>query len=148
MRIRSPRDFWAGLLFIAFAIVFVALASRYRFGEAQRMGPGYFPIFIGAILVGLGAILAIRAFAIDGPPIERFVPRPLAVTLIAVVLFGMTLDHFGLAAAIAALVVVSAFAEREVRLRETIVLALVLVFFSVAAFVWVLGLPLQVWPQW
>ena len=148
MRIRSPRDFWAGLLFIAFAVVFMGLASQYRFGEAQRMGPGYFPILVGAILTGLGAILTFRALALEGPPIDRFRPRPLAVTLIAIVLFGVTLDYLGLAAAIAVLVIVSAFAEREVRIRETIVLAALLVFFSIAAFVWVLGLPLQVWPQW
>jgi Tripartite tricarboxylate transporter TctB family len=148
MRIRSPRDFWAGLLFIGIAALFIGFATQYRFGVPQRMGPGYFPTIVGAILAALGAVVAVRAVALDGPPVERFVARPLLVTLFAVVLFGLALDHLGLAAAIAVLVVVSAFAERKVHIGTTLALAALLVLFSVAAFVWLLGLPLQVWPQW
>jgi len=148
MRIRSPRDFWAGLLFIGIAGVFMALASQYRFGEAHRMGPGYFPIMVGALLAVLGANVAARSLVLDGPPVERFNARPLLVTLVAVVLFGLTLDKLGLAAAIAVLVMVSAYAERNVRILHSIGLAAVLIAFSVAAFVWLLGLPLQVWPEW
>jgi putative tricarboxylic transport membrane protein len=148
MRIRSPRDFWAGLLFIGIAAVFMALASQYRFGEAHRMGPGYFPIMVGALLALLGAIVAARALVFDGPPVERFNARPLLVTLVAVALFGLTLDKLGLVAAIAVLVVVSAYAEREVRILHSIGLAALLILFSVAAFVWLLGLPIQVWPEW
>jgi len=148
MRLRSPKDFWAGLLFIGIAVLFMGFATQYRFGEAQRMGPGYFSIMVGAVLAGLGAIVAIRSLAIDGPPVERFVARPLLVTVAAIVLFGLALDHLGLAAAIAVLVIVSAFAEREVRIGTSVALAALLILFSVAAFVWVLGLPLQVWPEW
>jgi hypothetical protein len=148
MRIRSPRDFWAGLLFIGIAVVFVALAGQYRFGEAHRMGPGYFPIMVGALQAVLGAIVAARSLVFDGPPVERFNARPLLVTLLAVVLFGVTLDKLGLAAGIAVLVMVSAYAERDVRILHSIGLAAVLIAFSVAAFVWLLGLPLQVWPEW
>jgi hypothetical protein len=148
MRIRSPRDFWAGLLFIGIAALFMALASQYRFGEAHRMGPGYFPIMVGALLAILGMVVAGRALAFDGPPLARFNPRPLLVTLLAVVLFGLAIERLGLAAAIAVLVVVSAFADRDVRLLPSLILAVLLIAFSVATFVWLLGLPLPVWPQW
>jgi hypothetical protein len=148
MRIRSPRDFWAGLLFVGIAAMFIALASQYRFGDAHRMGPGYFPIMVGALLAILGAIVAGRALAFDGPALPRFNPRPLLVTLLAVVLFGLAIERLGLAAAIAVLVMVSAFADRDVRLLPSLVLALLLISFSVATFVWLLGLPLPVWPQW
>jgi hypothetical protein len=148
MRIRSPRDFWAGLLFVGIAAMFIALASQYRFGDAHRMGPGYFPIMVGALLAVLGAVVASRGLAFDGPPLPRFNPRPLLVTLLAVVLFGLALERLGLAAAIAVLVLVSAFADRDVRLLPSLVLALLLIAFSVATFVWLLGLPLPVWPQW
>jgi hypothetical protein len=148
MRIRSPRDFWAGLLFVGIAAMFIALASQYRFGDAHRMGPGYFPIMVGALLAVLGAVVAGRGLAFDGPPLPRFNPRPLLVTLLAVVLFGLALERLGLAAAIALLVLVSAFADRDVRLLPSAVLAVLLIAFSVATFVWLLGLPLPVWPAW
>jgi hypothetical protein len=148
MRIRSPRDFWAGLLFVGIAALFIALASQYRFGEAHRMGPGYFPIMVGALLAILGAVVTARALVFDGLPLPRFNPRPLLVTLLAIVLFGLAIERLGLAAAIAVLVMVSAYADRDVRLWSSFGLAVLLIVFSVAAFVWLLGLPLQVWPQW
>ena len=148
MRIRSPKDFWSGLVFIAIAVAFMALAARYRLGTAEKMGPGFFPIMIGIVQAGLGAILLGRSFVLDGPPLERMRLSPLAITVVAVVLFGIALDWLGLAAAIAALVIVGAYADRSSRLVESIALAVALVFFSVAMFVWVLGLPLQVWPDW
>jgi len=148
MRIRSPKDFWSGLVFIAIAVAFMALAARYRLGTAEKMGPGFFPIMIGIVQAGLGAILLGRSFVLDGPPLERMRLSPLAITVVAVVLFGIALSWLGLAAAIAALVIVGSYADRSSRLVESIALAVALVFFSVAMFVWVLGLPLQVWPDW
>jgi hypothetical protein len=148
MRIRSPKDFWSGLVFIAIAVAFMALATRYRFGTAEKMGPGFFPIMVGILQAGLGAILLGRAFVLDGPPVPRLRLPPLAITVVAVVLFGLALDWLGLAVAIAALVIVGAYADRSTRLAESIALAVALVFFSVVMFVWVLGLPLRVWPDW
>jgi putative tricarboxylic transport membrane protein len=148
MRIRSPKDFWSGLVFIAIAVAFMALAARYRLGTAEKMGPGFFPIMIGIVQAGLGAILLGRSFVLDGPPLERMRLSPLAITVVAVVLFGIALSWLGLAAAIAAFVIVGAYADRSSRLVESIALAVALIFFSVAMFVWVLGLPLQVWPDW
>jgi putative tricarboxylic transport membrane protein len=148
MRIRSPKDFWSGLVFIAIAVAFMALAARYRLGTAEKMGPGFFPIMIGILQAGLGAILLGRSFVFDGPPLERMRLSPLAITVVAVALFGVALSWLGLAAAIAALVIVGAYADRSSRLVESIALAVALIFFSVAMFVWVLGLPLQVWPDW
>jgi hypothetical protein len=112
------------------------------------MGPGYFPIMVGALLAILGAVVAGRALAFDGPPVPRFNPRPLLVTLVAVVLFGLTIERLGLAVAIFVLVMVSAFADRDVRLLPSLALAVLLIVFSIASFVWLLGLPLPVWPQW
>jgi len=148
MRIRSPKDFWSGLCFIAIAVAFMALATRYRFGTAEKMGPGFFPIMVGILQAGLGAILLGRSFVLDGPPVEPGRLPPLAITVVAVVLFGLALDWLGLAAAIAVLVIVGAYADRSARLVESLALAIALVFFSVVMFVWILGLPLRVWPDW
>jgi hypothetical protein len=148
MRIRSQKDFWSGLVFIAIALGFIAMSTHYRFGTAEKMGPAYFPIMIGIVLIGLGAILTGRSFVIEGEPVPPMNLLPLAITVASVVLFGVALSWLGLAAAITVLVLVGAFADRSVRLVESIALAATLVFFSVAVFVWVLGLPLQVWPEW
>lgn len=147
MRIRSPRDFWAGLAFIAIAAAFIWLASGYRYGTAQRMGPGFFPIYVAGFLGLLGLVITLRSFVIGGPGIDSFGFRQLLVTLLAVVLFGVALTYFGLVAAIVALVIVGALADPEARVGETILLAIFLAAFSVGIFVYVLGLPLPVWPE-
>jgi Tripartite tricarboxylate transporter TctB family len=147
MRIRSPKDFWAGLIFIAIAAAFILLAQQYRLGDLHRMGPGMFPTLVGALLAALGAIVALRAFALDGEPLPRFHARPIGVSLLAIVLFGAALQWLGLVAAIAVLVLVGAYAARDVRPLENLALAGGLILFSVAVFVWLLGLPLPLWPN-
>jgi Tripartite tricarboxylate transporter TctB family len=146
MRIRSPKDFWAGLIFVAIGAGFILLAQQYRLGDMHRMGPGMFPTLVGALLALLGAIIAGRAFVLDGEAVPRFYARPLAISLIAIVLFGVALQWLGLVAAIAVLVLVGAYAARDVRPVETLALAAVMIVFSVAVFVRLLGLPLPLWP--
>ena len=146
MRIRSPKDFWAGLIFVAIGAAFIALASQYRLGTMHRMGPAMFPILVGAVLAVLGAIIALRSFLLDGDPVPRFYARPIGVSLLAIVLFGVALQWLGLIAAIAVLVLLGAYSARDVRPLENVALAAVMIVFSVAVFVWLLGLPLPLWP--
>jgi hypothetical protein len=82
-----------------------------------------------------------------GEPVPRFYARPIGVSLLAIVLFGLALQWLGLMAAVAVLVVVGAYAARDVRPLENLALAAVMVLFSVAVFVWLLGLPLPLWPD-
>jgi hypothetical protein len=147
MRVRSPRDFWSGLFFVAVASSFILLSQRYHMGDMHRMGPALFPTLVGGLLVLLGLIIAFRAFAIDGPPVPQFHARPIIVSLVAMALFGLALAHAGLIAAIAVLVLVGAVASRESRPVETVGLAILLIAFSVVVFVWVLGLPIPLWPE-
>jgi putative tricarboxylic transport membrane protein len=147
MRIRSPKDFWAGLIFVAIGAAFILLASQYRIGTMHRMGPAMFPILVGALLAVLGAVIALRAFVRDGEGVPRFYARPIGISLLAIVLFGAALQWLGLVAAVAALVLVGAYAARDVRPLENVALAAVMILFSVAVFVWLLGLPLPLWPN-
>jgi hypothetical protein len=146
MCIRAPKDFWAGLIFVAIGVGFILLAQQYRLGDMHRMGPAMFPSLVGALLAVLGAILALRAFVLDGAAVPRFYARPIGVSLLAIVLFGIALQWLGLVAAIAALVLVGAYAARDVRPLENLALAAAMIVFSVAVFVWLLGLPLPLWP--
>ena len=131
MRIRSPKDFWSGLFFVAVAIGFIGLSHRYGMGNMHRMGPALFPTLVGVLLAGLGLLIALRAFAIDGPPVPRFHARPIIISLVAIALFGVALAHLGLIAAIAVLVLVGAVASRESKPLETVGLVVVLIAFSV-----------------
>jgi putative tricarboxylic transport membrane protein len=145
LRVRSPKDFWAGLIFIAIGAAFLVLAQHYRFGDLHRMGPAMFPAMVGALLAALGLLIALRSLLIEGGPVPRLYLRPIGVTVLAIALFAIALQRLGLIAAIAVLVVVGAYAAREVRPLENLALAAALIAFSVAVFVWLLGLPLPLW---
>ena len=82
----------------------------------------------------------------DGLPVPRLYLRPIGISLVALALFGVALAHFGLLAAIAVLVLVGALASRESKPIETVGLVLALMAFSTAVFVWLLGLPIPLWP--
>jgi putative tricarboxylic transport membrane protein len=123
MRMRSPKDFWAGLIFIAIGSGFILLAQQYRLGDMHRMGPAMFPTLVGALLATLGLIIALRSFALDGAPVPRFEARPIGVSILAIVLFGIALQWLGLIAAVAVLVLVGAYAARDVRPLENLALA-------------------------
>ena len=148
MRIKNPTDFWTGLLFGGFGL-FVSLyaATHYQLGSAIRMGPGYFPTVIGALVALLGLALTLSALRIPGPRIPRLHWRPLLLILAAGVAFGYLLKPLGLVLATAVLVVVSALGGHEFRWREALALAAVLVLFSIGVFVYGLGLPFPLWPQ-
>ena len=66
MKIKNPKDFWAGLMFIGFGVFFVAWAwMHYQMGSAVRMGPAYFPTVLGGLLAVLGALVLVEAFALE-----------------------------------------------------------------------------------
>lgn len=147
MSIRNPTDFWTGVGFGAFGL-FVSLyaATHYSIGTALRMGPGYFPTVIGALVALLGLALAVNALRIAGPRLPRLHWRPTLLILAAGIAFGYLLKPLGLVAATVILVLASALGGHEFRWKEAIALALALAVFSVAIFVYALGLPFPLWP--
>ena len=62
MKIRSGKDFWAGLMFTGFGIFFMLVALSYSMGTAGRMGPAYFPFVLGGMLTLLGGAIVLRGY--------------------------------------------------------------------------------------
>jgi hypothetical protein len=148
VRIKHPKDFWSGVLFLVLGLAFVGFAQDYEMGSAQRMGPAYFPTALGGLLASLGLAIAIKGLARAAPDggIDRFHFGPLLVVLGAVALFAFLLRPAGLVLALLALIGVSAYASHEFRLREVIPLAIFLVVLVLAVFIWGLGLVIPLWP--
>jgi putative tricarboxylic transport membrane protein len=144
---RAPKDLVCGLLLAGFGAVYFWLAHDYGMGSAARMGPGYFPRALGALLVVLGVLLAARSLVIDGAPFESFSMRPFLVLSAAIMIFGLLLRPLGLVIAVIILVVVGSLAGRSFRWGQVALLAVVLATFSTLAFPIGLGLPIPVWPR-
>ena len=97
MQIKSPRDFWAGLMFMGSGLFFAIWAAEfYQMGTAVRMGPAYFPTVLGGLLTVLGLIIFAGSFAMEGTPVPAFALRPLILISVACVLYGYLMKPLGL----------------------------------------------------
>ena len=67
VRVRNPQDFWAGILFIVFGGLALWFGRSYAIGTLSKIGPGFLPVALSIALLGIGAILLLRALAVDGP---------------------------------------------------------------------------------
>jgi hypothetical protein len=157
MRIKSQKDFFAGLMFTIIGAGFAFGASTYTVGNGARMGPGYFPLMLGILLAILGGFVVFESMVVeteDGDKIGTWAWKPLGFIIGANVLFGVLLGGLpkfgipamGLIIAIYGLTFVSALAGEEFKTKEVAILATVLAVMSYAAFILLLKLQFQVWP--
>jgi putative tricarboxylic transport membrane protein len=146
------KDVLAGLLFIAVAAIGLWASRNYPIGTATRMGTGYVPRLLCWILLGLGVVVLLQGLRSSsaegvlapGPPVRRaliFIPASLVV-------FAYAIGPLGVVLAIVLLTAVGSLAGRESRLLEVAGAAVVLAVATVAIFIWGIGMPIPIWPEW
>src|SRR5882724_6040769 len=94
MNIKSQKDFFSGVMFMAIGIAFAWGATTYTVGEGARMGPGYFPLVLGVVLASLGAFIFFESLVVeteDGEKIGAWAWRPLFFVIAANLAFGVLL---------------------------------------------------------
>lgn len=146
--IKNPRDFWAGVMFLTVGAAFAGVALTYKLGTAARMGPGFFPFFLGLILAGLGIAILVSGLRLKnaGPAVDKFHWKPVFWVLFPIVLFGILLKVIGMILSGMMVVVVSSIASEEFKLKPVLWLAVGLVTFCSLAFVAGLKLPIPLCP--
>ena len=145
IRIKSPQDLGAAVLFFVFGTGGLWFGQVYSVGTTARIGPGYVPALMSWGLIVLGVILALRSLAIEGPKIEPGAWRPRLLILVSILAFAVLIEKVGLAVTGAITVIVAGFAAREVRRTEVVILAVVFSALCVALFVYALKQPLPIW---
>ena len=148
IKLRAPKEFWSGLLFMAIGVAGVFFARDYAYGSALRMGPGYMPTVLSWCTAVLGLIILLRSFAIEGPPLERMDWRPLVLVLLAIGVFAVLITRAGLVAAILGTAIVGGLGSREIGPIELILLSIGIAIFCSLVFVVGLGQPIDLWPDW
>jgi len=86
MRIKDQKDFYAGLVFIVFGGLAMWLSTTYNMGTAARMGPGYFPFWLGGTLAVLGAIVFFKSLGVAKENAEKADKKPMGVFILMMVL--------------------------------------------------------------
>jgi hypothetical protein len=158
VKLKSQKDFFAGLLYTVVGVAFAWGATSYNIGTGARMGPGYFPMLLGILLAIIGCVVmfvgALRSPAKDGDPIGKWAWKPLFFIIGANVLFGILLaglpslgvPAMGLIVAIYGLTIVAGLAGATFSLVSSLILGTVLAVGSYLAFVVALKLQFIVWP--
>ena len=142
-------DVLAGAIFVVIGGAFVVGSLGYELGTPLRMGPGYFPLLVGAILVALGLAVVVKGL-IAGEVIS-FGPIPwrgAAVITLALLFFGFTVRRLGFVPTAAVTALLTTLASRRVRLRTAVVVAAALTVASTLIFVVALQLRIPLWGPW
>ena len=157
MNIKSQKDFFSGVVFMAVGGAFAWGATTYTVGTGARMGPGYFPLMLGILLALLGAVITFKAMVVeteDGEKVGKWIWRPVGYIVAANIAFGILLGGMpsiklpamGMVIAIIALTLIAAKAGTEFILKEILILAAILVAGSYVTFILLLKLQIPVWP--
>jgi hypothetical protein len=147
LRDYEVKDALGGALIALCGGIFAYTSTAYRLGTATSMGPGYFPMVVGLITVGLGLWIVGSAFLRSGAVPEVRL-RPLFAVVSAIPAFALSIAYLGLVPAIVATVVVSALGDRTAKPFSTLGVAILMAVASWLVFRVGLGLPLPPfrWP--
>ena len=144
-------------MFMGVGLAFAWGATTYSVGQGARMGPGYFPLYLGVLMAILGAAITFSSLVVEyvgGDKVGKWAWKPLFFFILANLLFGVLLaglpsvgiPAMGLIAAIYVLTFVSSMAEHGWKVKNTFILATILAAGSYVAFIMALKLQIQVWP--
>lgn len=150
MKLKNAKDFWSGVMFIAFGLFFAGFARQYDMGTSARMGPAYFPTVLGLLLIAIGIFVAFQGIKLEPEEghgaVDKFHFKPLLLVLGGVVAFGLLLRPAGMIVALSAMIIIASFGSGEFKWREVLPLTAGLALLVWVMFIWGLGLTIPVLP--
>lgn len=138
----DKRDMTCGLLFVAIGLFFALKALiELPIGTPSAMGPGFFPVMLGAMLTAFG--LAIAASALGKPAVAFAAIGWRGVTLIsaAVLTFALAVQPLGMLPALILATFIAAYAPAQARFWPAAALSVGLTLFNILVFIVALRLP-------
>jgi hypothetical protein len=147
--VKITHDVVQGGLFLAIGLTALLLGLEYPLGTPGRMGPGFFPIIISALLclTGIGILLRARLGTSEVISVTRWLP--LVIVSVAILAFGFLLDKLGLPLAVFLLCVGAATASVRFQLDwKALAGAAAFAVICGILFVTLLGLPIPLVGSW
>jgi hypothetical protein len=148
-RRRSTPDLLAGGIFVGIGGAFVVGSLGYELGTPLRMGPGAFPLLVGAALTLLGLAIVIKGLiAGEEIPFGTIPWRAVLVIVVALVFFGFTVEGLGFVPTSLVTAYLTTLASQ--RLRPLTGLAVAAGLTVAATLIFVVGLQLRIplWGPW
>lgn len=146
---RALKDIMAGGIFVVLGVAFATGSLAYEIGSPLQMGPGYYPLVLGGILIGLGLMIVVKGFiAGEGEVIGAVDWRAVVFVTAALLFFGLTVRGLGLIGALFGASVLGALARSATSVRDVMLIAVGLTALSVLIFVVALQLRLPLIGSW
>lgn len=145
----NRKEFWSSFLMLFIGVATVVGSQNYQMGTLVRMGPGYFPLLLGALLtiIALLILFSPEALTEDGTEDDEVVltmrEQIITWTLVigSVVLFIIIGKYGGLIPATFVMCTVAALGDRGNTLKTAIIIGIVMSILSAGLFAY--GLQIQ-----
>lgn len=148
MGLRLSKDLLGGLLVMLIGLGVVLQAQAYKIGTLRAMGPGFFPLALGVILVITGALILLgsKPEGAAGPALAAQW-RGWFCICASLATFTVMGVYGGLVPATFAVVFIAALGDHTNTLRTAIILAAAMTVICVVVFWWALQMqfPLFRW---
>jgi len=136
------RNVWVGLFLVLTGVVFASMAiTKLPIGTAAQMGPGYYPILLSIVLVGLGTAIAFGFGGESEDQGEMIGVRSFLLVAGAPIIFALTIRSLGFLPATFLAVFAASLADRSATLVQALVTAAGLTVFCVAVFIYGIEVP-------
>lgn len=148
-RRRSYPDVLVGGIFVLIGGAFAVGSLSHELGTPLRMGPGYFPLLVGAILAALGLGIVLKGLVAGEVLSFGAVPwRAVGVIVLALLFFGFTVRRLGFVPTSAVTALLTTLASTRVRPLMAVAVAAGLTVASTLIFVVGLQLRIPLFGPW
>lgn len=147
-RLPYKRDFYAGGLVILLGLGTVICARDYSVDSLTHMGPGFFPLMLGVLLVVVGVLIAGTAVA-SSEDQEHILPERKewlgwSCIIASPLVFIFLGEHAGMAPATFGCVFVAALGDRDATWPSALALSVGVTVLGVGLFSYLLQIPFPV----
>lgn len=145
----NNKDLASGGIFVLIGGFFAGNALiNLRMGSATSMGPGYFPIILGSVLIALGIAIALNGRDTENDAIGDVPWRGIFLIIGSIAFFGAVVRDLGFGPTLFLSIFASAMASNQLSWKHATLLAGFLAGFSIVVFIYALGLPYPIFGPW
>jgi hypothetical protein len=146
---RYGQDLYAGAFVFIIGLGAVYMGFGYQTGNLRHMGPGFFPVSVGAIIALMGVLIALGARGQVEEDAEYLPPewRGWICIVLSIIAFIVVGKFGGLLPATFAIVFISALGDRQNTIKGAFILSVAMCVICLVVFWWALQLqfPLFTW---
>jgi len=144
---RCKQDYYGGVALMGMALFALWASSDLQGMQGFSFGAGTAPRMFSALLLALGAGIAVIGLSNDGPDVATYHWRGPIFVVLGILAFAITIRPLGLVISAFVSFMISALGSNETKWLEAAIVGAVLTLGCSLLFPYALGLPFQLFPR-